>query len=135
MPRAVRMRSGDDFTETVRRGARVGTATVVLHARRSAEIAAPSGSGPLIGFVVSKAVGTAVTRNRVKRRLRELVRSRLDDTPTDARVVVRALPAAASRPGRLSTDLDFAWSKLVRQWQPGYDNRAGRARADGRTRP
>jgi ribonuclease P protein component len=115
LPQSVRMRSGDDFTRTVRRGARVGTATVVLHGWRD-PAAEP---GPLVGFVVSKAVGSAVTRNRVKRRLRHLVRDRLSDAPPDARIVVRALPAAAREAGRLPTDLESAWGRLVRRWQPG----------------
>lgn len=52
-----------------------------------------------VGFVVSKAVGTAVTRNRVKRRLRHLARELLSTSetrlPGSAVLVVRALPAAA----------------------------------------
>ena len=39
------------------------------------------GEPALVGFVVSKAVGPAVVRNRVKRRLRPAVRARLDDLP------------------------------------------------------
>ena len=53
---------------------------------------------PQVGFVVSRAVGNAVVRNRVRRRLRHLVRDRLPElsvlTP-GAVLVVRALPAAA----------------------------------------
>ena len=73
-----------------------------------------------MGFVVSKAVGTAVVRNRVKRRLRHLVGKHLDGTPDRARVVIRALPAAATEPARLPDDLDYAWSRIARRWQPGY---------------
>lgn len=51
---------------------------------------------PLVGFVVSKAVGNAVVRNRVKRRMRAIVAGHLDDVPADARVVVRSLPDAAT---------------------------------------
>ncbi len=57
------------------------------------------------GFVVSKAVGTAVRRNRVKRQLRHLVAARLADTPFACDVVVRALP----QHGALSDDLNQAW--------------------------
>jgi ribonuclease P protein component len=48
-----------------------------------------------VGFVVSRAVGGAVVRNRVRRRLRHLVRDRLVDLPAGAVLVVRAVPAAA----------------------------------------
>jgi ribonuclease P protein component len=110
------MTSGEDFARTVRRGDRVGTRTLVLHARLDPD----ADDGPLMGFVVSKAVGTAVDRNRVKRRLRHLVAERLADTPPAVRVVVRALPAAANQPRRLAADLDYAWSRIARGWQPGY---------------
>nr|WP_268239231.1 ribonuclease P protein component [Microlunatus endophyticus] len=117
----MRMRSGADFTQTVRRGHRIGTRTLVLHSVVDEGTAGPEGQqGPLVGFLVSKAVGTAVVRNRVKRRLRHLVAQRLDGTPPVARVVVRALPAAATDPDRVPDDLGYAWSRIARQWQPGY---------------
>lgn len=47
------------------------------------------------GFVVSKAVGNAVVRNKVRRRLRHLVRPLLGDLPEGSMLVVRALPPAA----------------------------------------
>ncbi len=48
-----------------------------------------------MGFVVSKAVGNAVARNLVKRRLRHLARERTALVPPENMVVVRALPGAA----------------------------------------
>jgi ribonuclease P protein component len=51
-----------------------------------------------VGFTVSKAVGNAATRNRVKRRLRHLTREHLpalENLPGRAALVVRALPASA----------------------------------------
>lgn len=63
------------------------------------------------GFVVSKAVGPAVVRNKVRRRLRHLVRERLADLPPGSTLVVRALPAAAEATyQRLGADLDDALS-------------------------
>jgi ribonuclease P protein component len=68
-----------------------------------------------VGFVVSKAVGNAVTRNRVKRRLRHLVGDLVGEVPQGSLVVVRALPRAASEPGLLEGDLRRSWSKAARR--------------------
>lgn len=60
-----------------------------------------------VGFVVSKAVGGAVVRNRVKRRLRHAMRERVAALPLRSVLVVRAQPPAAeaSYP-ELLADLD-----------------------------
>lgn len=51
---------------------------------------------PQVGLVVSKAVGNAVHRNLVKRRLRAVVRALVPDLPDRSRTVVRALPASST---------------------------------------
>lgn len=62
---------------------------------------------------MSKAVGNAVVRHRVSRRLRHLVRERLHLLPAGTLVVVRALPPAArADSGALGADLDAALRKL-----------------------
>lgn len=95
-----------DFEQAVRRGVRSGRDTLVVHLTTQTDHDA---SGPVVGFVVSKAVGNAVTRNLVKRRLRNLVRERLGELPDGTGVVVRALPASATTTyGRLGADLDSA---------------------------
>jgi ribonuclease P protein component len=78
------------------------------------------------GFVVSRKVGTAVTRNRVRRRLREQTRSRLAEMPAGTLMVIRALPAAA----------EASSAELGRALEVGFAAvRTGRARPDqGRTR-
>jgi ribonuclease P protein component len=87
---AHRLTDGASFREAVRTGRRYGSRTVVVH------LAPGGGPGtPRVGFVVSKAVGDAVTRNRVKRRLRHLAREHVSTLPGSAVLVVRALPAAA----------------------------------------
>ncbi len=69
---------------------------------------------PLGGFVVSKAVGVAVVRNKVKRRLRHLVRERLSELPPGSLVVVRALPGAGDADhAQLARDLDAALARLL----------------------
>lgn len=66
-----------------------------------------------MGFVVSKAVGNAVVRHRVARRLRHVMRARLAVLPAGTLVVVRALPRAASATSdELSKDVDSALRKL-----------------------
>ena len=85
----------------MRAGARAGSRTVVVH------LVSPADGELEVGFVVSKAVGNAVVRNRVKRRLRHLTRDRLAALPGSCLLVVRALPAAAlATSSELSTDLD-----------------------------
>ena len=74
---------------------------------------APSGPPSRVGFVVSKAVGNAVVRNRVKRRLRHLALARLPLLPAGARLVVRALPpAAAAAYADLGVELDRCLGKV-----------------------
>jgi ribonuclease P protein component len=59
------------------------------------------------GFVVSRSVGNSVVRHRVQRRLRHLVRDRLEAVPAGTQVVVRALaPAAHASYAELGADLD-----------------------------
>jgi ribonuclease P protein component len=77
----------------VRRGHRCGGALLVAHLLVPMS---PSSEPVRAGLVVSKAVGPAVTRNLVKRRLRHLVREHLGGLPSGSLVVLRAQPTAAS---------------------------------------
>ncbi|SCF43582.1 ribonuclease P protein component [Micromonospora mirobrigensis] len=74
-----------------------------------ARVAEENSAPTRAGFVVSKAVGSAVVRNKVRRRLRHLVRERLTGLPAGTTLVVRAQPSAADTSyARLGTDLDAA---------------------------
>ena len=50
---------------------------------------------PRLGLSVSKKVGTAVKRNKVRRRLKEMFRSSAKRLPSDLDFVISARPAAA----------------------------------------
>jgi ribonuclease P protein component len=128
LPASARLRRREDFSRVVRAGRRVGRGALVVHVagagigRAPVDAPRPDDSSPALapvaraGFVVSKAVGPAVTRNLVTRRLRHLVRERLDRLPDGADLVVRALPAAATRSyDALAGDLDAALAKAVRR--------------------
>ena len=83
---------------------------------RDTGLGADPGTPARVGFVVSRAVGNAVTRNHVKRRLRHLVRPALDALPSGAVVVVRALPPAATATyAELGAELDRALTRLSAQ--------------------
>ena len=103
---AQRLRRSADFAAAIRGGRRVGRGTVVVHLLLEEPAQATTARA---GFVVSKAVGNAVVRNQVRRRLRHLVRPLLADLPDSSTLVVRALPAAASASfATLASDLQAA---------------------------
>ncbi|RFU41133.1 ribonuclease P protein component [Actinomadura logoneensis] len=85
---------------------------------------------PLVGFIVARTVGNAVVRNRVRRRLRHLVRARLDRLPEGSLLVVRANPAAGvARGDELAADLDSALDRVLRQTAKAQTTRAQTTRA------
>lgn len=80
---------------------------------------------PRVGFVVSRAVGSAVVRNRVRRRLREILRNHVPELPMGALLVVRANPsAAAADTAELRRDLERALERALAQ-VGGYRTREG----------
>jgi ribonuclease P protein component len=110
LPAAHRLRRTREFQGTVRRGVRAGSPLLVVHLAPGPDSAAPA----QVGFVVSGTVGGAVARNTVRRRLRHLVRRRLDRLPAGCRLVVRARSAAAgAATSALEHDLDAALTKAL----------------------
>lgn len=120
LPRAKRVRTPADFSQTLRSGARTGRRNLVVSARLYDPTSTESSTGPVrVGFVVSKAVGNAVVRNRVKRRLRAAVAAQLNGPLTDhpgGTVVVRALPPSGTAEwAELKGDLDSALAGALRK--------------------
>lgn len=108
-----RLRERADFATAARgrSSVRAGSRLLVVHATRTD---ARAGSPPRVGFVVSRAVGNAVVRNRTKRRLRALVATLLEVAPPGVDVVVRANPPAgqASFP-ELASTLEPLWHRVI----------------------
>lgn len=103
-----RMVSGDEFAVTIRNGVRKGNRAVVVHVLLGSQ-----GEGERtkhVGFVVGKRqIPKAVNRNKVKRRLRHLMRERITQIPENASVVVRALaPTVSLSFSELAVQLDRA---------------------------
>jgi ribonuclease P protein component len=107
------MRRREDFTNATRHGSRAGGQLLAGHLLVRP---GPADKPPLAGFVVGRAVGGAVVRNRVRRRLRALVRGYLPALPGGSLLVVRAHPqAATARQADLAAELDLVMSRLMRR--------------------
>lgn len=105
------MSSSRDFAAAVKGGRRVGRRSIVVHVATSARTSPvppseggpgvvvsavdPTTPAPRIGLVVSKAVGNAVIRHSVARRLRAAAASVAGDLDDGALVVIRALRSSA----------------------------------------
>jgi ribonuclease P protein component len=87
MRRYERLRRSEDFAAVYREGRAVSSDPLVLRARRN-------GLGVTrLGYAVGKRIGTAVVRNRVKRRLREAVRGFDLEPGWDVVIIARASAA------------------------------------------
>jgi len=109
LPAQHRLRTPAEFTAVLRTrgGRRIGTPLLVVHAFRPPE---RSDGPPRVGFVVSKAVGNAVVRNRTKRRLRHLCAARLAGVTPGTDLVIRANAAAG---GATSAELGAALDRAL----------------------
>jgi ribonuclease P protein component len=89
-----RLSRSRDFDAVYRHGRSVSTRYLVLYwfERSSEEVA---DEAPRLGLAVPKAVGTAVVRNRMKRRLRELFQARSGQLPQDHDYVLVVRPGLA----------------------------------------
>jgi ribonuclease P protein component len=90
LARTHRVVRAEDYRGTVRRGRRITSPHLVAFVRTRGDDAPVR-----FGFIVSKAVGNAVTRNRVRRRLKAVCFELLSELAPGSDIVVRALPAAA----------------------------------------
>ena len=124
LPAEHRLRRQADFSEVVRRGRRASRPLLTVHVLTGTPSidtphpGTPADGAPAVtraGLVVSKGVGGSVVRHRTARRLRHLLRDRLELLPPGSRLVVRASPAAGQATSALlAADLDAALGSVRR---------------------
>jgi ribonuclease P protein component len=93
-----RLSRSRDFDAVYRQGRSTATRYLVLYWFEREE----EPGDPRLGLAVPKAVGNAVTRNRIKRQLREAWRARLERIPSGRDYVLKVkpgLPEAAEAQG------------------------------------
>ena len=103
MERRYRLKKNRAFQYVYRRGHSVACRNLVLLLAPSRELK--------IGFSVSKKTGNAVTRNRIKRRLRECFRPYLGDVKTGLYVIVARPSAAEAAFDDLKRDVRYLLKK------------------------
>ena len=69
LPQSMRLKQRRDFTELKQQGQRLAAGCLIAN-----WTASPSGSGPRLGVITSRKLGSAVTRSRARRLLRETFR-------------------------------------------------------------
>ena len=99
---AHRLRKHADFQRVYKAGRKQFSKQIgYFHALRTPECQQRSATtGPRIGLTVPKALGKAVDRNRIKRRMREVVRKHLDELPAGFDLILH--------PRRSVMTMDFA---------------------------
>ena len=90
MQRRHRLSRSRDFDAVYRHGRSVSTRFLVLY-----WFAREDDGEPRLGLAVPKAVGPAVVRNKMKRRLREAFRARLGQVPRNQDYVLVVRPGLA----------------------------------------
>ena len=117
MERRYRLKKNRAFQYVYRKGHSVACRNLVM-------LLAP-GRELKIGFSVSKKTGNAVTRNRIKRRLRECFRPYLGDVKTGLYVIVARPSAAEAAFDDLKRDVRYLLKKQDALRKPsGEGNRA-----------
>lgn len=112
LPAAARMRRRAEFSEAVRGGSRSGKPLLSGHLL----VRPDNAEDARVGFVVSRAVGPSVVRNRVRRQLRHLARGYLGALPGGSLLVLRAHPrAATARQADIAAELDLVIGALLRR--------------------
>lgn len=121
-----RLKSHRDFIAVLKRRFKVTDSDIVVHFvvhDDTRDVQASVDIMRRMGLAVSKAVGNAVTRNRVKRRFRVLARRYEDMLPMQCDIVVRAKPSASRAD---FADLDRQFSHCFAKVTTTHERRVSR---------
>jgi ribonuclease P protein component len=111
LKRANRVVTAGDYRTVVRTGRRISTPHALLYVARRSSV-----EPTRVGFIVSKAVGNAVTRNLVTRRLRSIGSEVVEERPTGTDLIIRALPGSPA----------VSWVSLHSEIVNGLERSAGK---------
>jgi ribonuclease P protein component len=117
MPVLPTLKSRAEFL-AVRRGRRASVPAFLIEMRERPP-SPKHGSGARFGFTITKKLGNAVTRNRIRRRLKAAFAAAADGAKASCDYVVVARRAALDRPyGLLLADIERAFAALHRNAKP-----------------
>jgi len=136
LPAQARLRRRSEFQAALRGGQHAGRPAMTVHVSPPRPADIPHAAQPVTattplsaraGFVVGRAVGGAVVRNALRRRLRHLVQQRLHRIPAGTLLVIRALPPASSMSfAQLGAELDTALGRALDKAQRELQRQASR---------
>lgn len=95
-PKTNRLLKSADFRKVYDQGSRFSCPYFVAFLLRHIDDPGPRPAGPRIGFTIPRAVGKAHDRNRIRRRIREMIRVRLANAGIDANLDVVLNPRRAA---------------------------------------
>ncbi len=107
-PKSVRLLKPNEFQRVKREGFRYGSGPIT--------VAALIGDEKRLGLVVSKRVGSAVERNRIKRVIRECFRSKREEFPRGDCVIIAQPGLADLDNAGISTTLSRALAAFSKKF-------------------
>jgi ribonuclease P protein component len=106
-PKSRRLLKTREYREVYDRGVRISGPCFVAFCLRS-----ESAEGPRLGFTTTRALGKSTARNRMKRRVRETFRRRLQGVDPHWRIVVNVRRAALdAQQSTLDSEVDKVLSR------------------------
>ncbi|MGF7186439.1 ribonuclease P protein component [Desulfitispora alkaliphila] len=105
LPSNLRLKRNEDFKKVYRQGKSVASRNIVLY------WLPVDNKNPRFGFSVSKRVGNAVCRNRVKRVLRGVVMKKLDKLPNYDYIIIARQNIVNTNFAALEKEFDYLLRK------------------------